>query len=398
MSDNMKKFGWPLLIIAVGVIIAFFLIISRPTARTQDTPVVKPLVRYEAARPREVTVTIQAQGTVTPLTQGPLISEVNGRIIKTAPEFAAGGYFEKGQTMLWIDPAEYQLAREQARLQVAQAELALAREQQEADIAREEWQKVGRGEPDSLVLRLPQLKQARAALEAARAALRLAELNLSRTAVKAPYACRMRDKQAALGQVITRGTPLATIYAIDYAEVRLPLTDEQLAFIDIPLNYHWDIRGEHQPAVTIRASFAGREYQWPARLIRIEGEIDPMTRMIFAVARIRRPFDRHPGSDNPPLTVGMFVDADITGKTLKNVFVVDENAVHNRNRLWVIDGQNRLRIRPVTIVRREPGRVIISSGLNPGEKICLTPLNTVVDGMSVLLAESTTPEREQSHE
>ena len=398
MSDAMKKFILPLLILTGGVLIAVVLIVSRPTARTQDTPVVKPLVRYEAVRPREVTVTIQAQGTVTPLTQGPLISQVNGRIIRTAPEFAAGGYFEKGQTMLWIDPAEYQLAREQARLQVAQAELALAREQQEADIAREEWQKVGRGEPDSLVLRLPQLKQARAALEAARAALRLAELNLSRTAVKAPYACRVRNKQADLGQVIARGTPLANIYATDFAEVRLPLTDEQLAFIDIPLNYHGDIRGQRQPAVTIRASFAGREYQWPARLIRIEGEIDPMTRMIYAVARVRKPFDRQPGSDNPPLTVGMFVDADITGKTLKNVFVVDENAVHNRNRVWLIDDQDRLRIRPVSIIRREPGRVIIKGGLEAGDRICLTPLNTVVDGMAVLLAETGNTDGDKSHE
>ncbi len=398
MSDNMKKFGWPLLIIAVGVVIAYFLNSARPTAQTQDTPAVRPLVRVEQALPQAVTVTIQAQGTVSPLTQGPLISQVNGRIIKTAAEFAAGGYFEKGQTMLWIDPAEYQLALAQARLQVAQAELTLAREKQEAEIAREEWQKVGRGEPDSLVLRLPQLKQARAALEAARSARRLAELNLSRTAVKAPYACRVRNKQADLGQVIARGTPLATIYATDYAEIRLPLTDEQLAFIDIPLNYHGDILSGEQPAVTIRAPFAGREYRWPARLIRIEGEIDPRTRMIYAVARIKKPFDRHPGSDNPPLTVGMFVDADITGKTLEHVFVVDENAIHNRNRIWVIDDQNRLRIRPVEIARRETGRVIISGGLNPGDQICLTPLNTVVDGMPVLLAETAGAAREQSHE
>ncbi len=398
MSDNMKKIGWPLLIIAVGVITAVFLIFSRPTAKTQDTPATRPLVRVVPARPQAVTVTIKAQGTVSPLTQGPLISQVNGRIIKTAPGFAAGGYFEKGETMLWIDPAEYQMALAQARLQVAQAELALAREQQEADIAREEWQKVGQGEPDSLVLRLPQLKQAYAALEAARAARRLAELNLSRTAVKAPYACRVRAKQADLGQVIARGTPLATIYATAYAEIRLPLTDDQLAFIDIPLNYRGDISAGRQPAVTIRAPFAGREYRWPARLIRIEGEIDPRTRMIYAVARIKNPFDRLPGSDNPPLTVGMFVDADITGRTLNNVFVVDENAIHSRDRIWIIDHQNKLRIRTVEIARRETGRVIISGGLNPGERICLTPLNTVVDGMSVLLAETDNPEQEQSHE
>ena len=229
---------------------AAWMILSRsePEARIPEVPL--PLVQVIDVELRDLTLTVTSQGTVSPRTESELVPEVAGRVIEVSPSFVSGGFFEAGELLLRIDPHDYRQAVVQAGSAVAQAELRLASEQAEADVARREWEELGEGgEPPPLTLREPQLAEAEAAVAAARAALLNAERNLERTEIRAPFAGRVRQKQVDVGQFVSPGSPLGTVYAVDYAEIRLPLPDEELAFLDLPLVYRGEAAKKSGPEV-----------------------------------------------------------------------------------------------------------------------------------------------------
>ena len=201
--------------------------------------------------------------------------------------------------------------------------------------------------------------------------------------IRAPYAGRVRDEDVDVGQFLSRGATIAQIYAMDYAEIRLPLPDEELAFIELPLSYRGEGSADGGPPVTLSSRFAGRTHSWTGRLVRTEGEIDPRTRMIYTVARVRDPYGPPEGDEKPPLSVGMFVDAEIQGITAESVAVIPRAALRNDETVLVVDEDNRLRFRRIDVMRRTEQRAIVRAGLYDGELVCLTPLDTVVDGMEV---------------
>ena len=384
MSDRTKKIFLPILIIIFGIIVMVVLVKAYPDAERVKSEAYKPLVRYEMARKGSSKIYVNSQGTVRPRTESLLFPLVSGQIISISPKFASGGFFNKGEVILRIDPTDYRLAKTRAELQVSQAELSLAREQEEAKLARTEWQKIGKGEAPPLVLREPQVKQAEASLAAAKATYEQAALNLQRTQVKAPYDCRVKSKRVDVGQLAGPNAAVADIYAGDYAEIRLPLTDSDLAFIDIPYAYRAGEKA-NEPAVVINSVFAGKTYKWEGWLVRLEGEIDPLNRMIHGVARIDDPFKA--SKDRPPLAVGMFVSAVIEGRAYDNVFTLSRAALRGENMVWVINAENELNFRTVDVLRTERDQVIITSGIDENEKICLTVLDAVVDGMEVRVEE-----------
>jgi len=384
MSDRSRKIFLPLVIITFGIVVMAVLLFAYPDAERVKPETYKPLVRYERAVKSMEKIVVRSQGTVRARTESSLFALVSGQVIEISPKFASGGFFEKGEVMLCIDPMDYRLAKTRADLQLTQAELALAREEEEAEIARSEWQKIGQGKAPPLVLHVPQVRQAKASLAAALAAVEQAALNLNRTAVHAPYDCRVKKKSADVGQIAGPAVPVAEIYAVDYAEIRLPLTDEDLAFIDIPYEYRGGKKG-NKADVTVQSTFAGKTYNWPAKLVRLEGEIDSRNRMIHGVARIDNPFEMN--NDKPPLSVGMFVTAEIQGKSYNDIFSLDRAALRAENTVWVIDDQNQLNFRTVDVLRTERDKVIIRSGIKENEKICLTVLDAVVEGMYVRTEE-----------
>lgn len=386
MNNKTRKIFLPIAILVFGVLGMIVLVIAYPEAEQVKPEAFRPLVRYQLAKKSNKQINIYSQGTVAPRTQSTVAAQVGGQIVFTSSRFASGGYLKKGDVLLRIDPANYELAQAQAKLQVTQAELRLAREKEEADLARSEWTKIGNGEASKLVLREPQLKEAEASLDAAKAALKLADINLQRTEIRAPFTCRIRTIMADLGQVVNPGTPIAVIYAIDYAEIRLPLPDADLAFIDIPFTYG-NSEQHAQPKVKIKSVFAGREYTWPGKLVRMEGEIDPRSRMINAVATVKDPYGDGASEERPPLAVGMFVSAEISGKNFEDVFEIERAALRGSNRVWIIDEENRLYFRDVEILRLNTDTIIIKSGLDENEKICLTALDAVVEGMAVRIQE-----------
>jgi RND family efflux transporter MFP subunit len=244
-------------------------------------------------------------------------------------------------------------------------------------VSADEWKDLGLGEASPLALREVQVAEAEAGVEAARAALEQAERDLARTRIVAPFAGRIRREYVDAGEFLARGTPVATLYATDAAEIRLPVPGHDLAFADFPIQ-----RGSgHEPAVTLRADFAGRSVSWEGRIVRTEGAIDAASRMLYVVARVENPYDT-----DPPLQPGLFVDASIEGRVLPDAIVLPRSALREDGTLVVLDDDNRLRRRSVVVARYESDLAVLHEGVFPGERVLVSPLATVVEGMRVRVA------------
>ncbi len=376
----------PLVVVVGAGLVAYGMFLSRPPVETQAPVIAPPSVRVQRVTFDSVTLTVTSQGTVQPRTSSQLVPEISGPVIEVAPSFAVGGFFEAGDVLLRIDPYDYQQAVITGRSQLAQAALRLAQEEAEAEVARREWQDLGRGDASALTLRQPQVEDARASVAAAEAALDRAARDLERAEVKAPYAGRVQSKDVDVGQFVNKGNTVARIYAVDSAEIRLPLPDEELAYVDVPLSYRGATR-RSSPRVTISSNFAGREHTWDGRIVRTEGEIDPVSRMVHVVAEVRDPYA--PGNDprRPPLSSGMFVEAEITGSTVNEVVILPWAALRGRDQVLIVDETNRLRFRDVEILRSTSDEVLIRAGLAEGEMVCISPLDTVTDGMVVRVVD-----------
>ena len=380
------KFLLPLVVVGVATLAAVVLVRSKPEVATQVPQVAPPGVRGHLVQVDTVQVPVLSQGTVRPRTETQIVPQIAGRVTWVAPSFAAGGFFEEGDVLLRIDPFDYQQAMISARSQLAQARLRLAQEEAESEIALREWQSLGRGDPRALALREPQLEDAKASVAAAQAGLVRAERDLERADVKAPYVGRVRSKNVDVGQFVTVGAAIATIYAVDVAEIRLPLPDEQLAYLDLPLAY----RGttiQDGPRVTFRTTFAGATYEWRGRIVRTEGEIDPVSRMVHVVAEVRDPYASGSDPRRPPLAVGMYVEAEIEGRAFDEIVVVPRAALQGRNQVLTIDRDSRLQFREIDILRATTESVYVRSGLTQGETVAISSLDGPTDGMLVQVTD-----------
>lgn len=393
MMKTILKIVLPLVVLALAVVGSIAMYNARPEVETQRPEILPPLVHVQEVTKQALQLTVKSQGTVSPRTESQLVPEVSGRVVWVSPKLVSGGFFEEGEVLLRIDSLMYKQAVIRARAEVSQRKLRLAQEEAEAAVARKEWKDLGEGEASPLTLREPQLEDARASQAAAEAALEQAQYDLERTEIKAPYAGRVRQKSVDVGQFVPVGSPMATIYAVDFAEIRLPLPDCDLAFLMLPLVYREDTEGDHSPPVLLRAHFAGKEHTWEGRIVRTEGEIDPVSRMVHAVARVKNPYGRGENPDRPPLGVGLYVGAEIQGLRVEDVVVLQRAALRGTNRVWVVDQGGTLRFRDVVILRTTRDEIIVESGLEAGELVCLSPLGAVTDGMKVRIPD---PEQEAS--
>lgn len=371
----------PLVILYLGFLAMNGLANQKQAAERVDTVVPPPLVAAIAVEPSREVLIVEAQGTVVPRTESNLVAEVSGRLLYVSPNLVNGGFVDVGEVLVRIDARDYELAVAQAKLTVAQAERRLEEERADAAVAREEWDALGKGEPSALTLREPQVAEALASVDAARAALEKAQLDLERTEVVAPFPARVREKLVDLGEFVTRGQTLATGYGIEFAEVRLPLPDAELAFLDLPIGAR--STAQEGPHVTLWADFAGRRQSWQGRIVRTEGEIDPRTRMIVAVAEVADPYALSDSADGAPLSVGMFVHAEIQGRELDNVIVVPRTAMRDGDTLYTVDAENLLHVRTVEVERSGRDEVLIGGGLPPNERVIVSPIEIVTEGMLV---------------
>ncbi len=346
----------------------------KPPPETRDIPDVAPLVEVLPLHESTASFMIASQGTVRPRTETILSAEVAGSIIGISPKFIAGGVFVKGEELLRIDPTNYSVA-------VDQAEALLTQRQIEYDGALKLRTQGYRAESE--------YASAAAALATARADLVKAERNLERTHITLPYAGMVRAKEADLGQYVNPGTRLGVTFATNYAEVRLPLTDQDLAFIELPGAA--DIRGSgaaEGPLVELSAIQKGQLTHWRARIVRTEGVVDEKNRVTYAVARIEDPYKLLPGaSEESPLPMGTFVAANIEGATVDNVIRVPRSALRGNNQLMFVDADNRLRMRTVDVLRADAEYAYLRGGAMPGDRISTTAIESPINGMKVRTAD-----------
>ena len=385
----MKKFLQillPVVAVAIGVLVAWLLVKFGKKAEPVPTEVKPPLVEVVSVSATNHQFVVHSQGNVVAPREIQLTAEVAGKITQVAAAFTMGGFFQEGELLLTIDPRDYELAVQQAEAKLAQAQVVVTREESEAEVARREWERHGQGAPSPLLLREPQLAEARALVKSAEASLEQARRNLERCQIKAPFAGRVESKSVDIGQFVATGTPLAKVYATDYAEIMLPIPEDELEFVDLPLAFQTS-EANPGPRVRLIADFAGATHTWEGSIVRTAGRIDTRTRMVTAVARVDHPYEMAQNSSRPPLAVGMYVQAEILGHPLEDVILIPREAVREGHLAWRYE-EDSLHEVEVKVVRLTRTSGIISSGLNDGDRICVSRINTFVSGMKVRTEEA----------
>ena len=331
--------------------------------------------------------TIRAQGTVSPRVQTSLVSEVSGKIISMSEDFVAGGVFAGDQVLARIDPSDYETALLAAEAELAAAQATLADEQARSDAAREDFRRLygDSREPTDLLLRLPQVARAKAAVQAQQASVERARRNLERTRITLPFNGMVRSRGANLGQYVTTGTNLGVAFSTDKAEVRLPVSESDLAFLDIPLT---ESGSNIDRPVTLIGSVAGQPARWNARLVRTEGVVDSNTRLTYLVVVIEDPYGLEPDADKPALPMGTFVEAQIPGRDASGLVLLPAEALHDGNRVYLAGEDDELEIREVEIVRATPREVYVSGPLGADDRVIITAIPAPVPGLKLNVREA----------
>jgi RND family efflux transporter MFP subunit len=367
-----------LAVLFFAVIVAYGLVKTAP-APEQFTPqeTITSIRVVEVNRER-VRLEVSSQGSVMPYKESELIPEVNGRVAWMSPNLLPGGYFVKDEVLLRIDNRDH-------RSKVARSKAALNRSMAEEELARfelgrmEELVKKKLTSQSSLEIVLRNHRIAEAVLQDSKIALEQAFRDLQRTEIKAPYDGLVRSEKVDLGQYVSRGMAIASIYAAQYAEVRLPVADKQLAYLDLPLGHRGELADEVKPEVLLFTDYGGKHYEWIGKLVRTEAEIDSRSRMVTAVVRV----NNNNNIDQPDLPIGLFVNARIKGRWAEDVVTIPRAALRNQSKVLVVDKDNRIHYRNVNILRFENDNVIVSDGLESGDVVNISPLQTIVEDMLV---------------
>ena len=377
----------PWLVLLGGFAAATLLIVTGPQVLPQPSELVPPLVRTVTVMPITHQFGVHTNGSVVPRTESELVSEVDGRVLRVSAELVSGGFFSKDEVLVEIDKLDYQVALEGARAGMARAKSELANELK--DNKRQEGLgnkgSISASQLDNSVNRVT---IARATVREALARLARAERDLARTRITAPYDGRVRSERVDVGQFVRRGEAIGTLYAVDFAEVRLPIHSNELKYLNLPISKAGQ-SSSRQADVTLTAEFAGSIHQWQGKVVRTEGELDPTTRMVHVVARFANPYNTQEGS--APLAVGLFVDAIIHGKINTNVTVLPRSALRNDSQVLVLDNEDKLRFREVKVLRLVDDLAYIGAGVKRGERICVSVLQSTFDGMRVRVVQNVVP-------
>ena len=378
----------PFVVIAIAGTLAYLIYELRPETSTEKPTAPSPLVKSQELQSQTCSLSVRATGTVRPQATTTLVAEVTGKVIEVSEAFETGAFFQKGDVLARLDPRDYELAQTQAKSRVMEAQSALQLEQAEAESLIEDWNsRSPEVPPPPLVRREPQLAAAEAQLAAASASLESAQRDVERTTIRAPFSGRVRSREVDLGQFVSRGTPLGTLLGTEFVEVRLPLQDRDLAFVDLPLTEN--STASRTVAATVEAEFAGTVHRWQGRVARTEAEVDPETLMLHAIVRVDAPYATvaNGSGERPPLLVGTFVDVSLPGRSVEG-FIVPRAAIRGADTVLLIDDEDRLRPRKVEVFRVEGDNAVVVSGLASGERLCATRLEVWSDGMHVRVLDS----------
>ncbi|MEM7145696.1 MAG: efflux RND transporter periplasmic adaptor subunit [Verrucomicrobiota bacterium] len=374
-------------VFTAAIAISIVLYIFKPEAKQQGPDTAATAVRVLKVSPDSFQPTIPSQGILEPLTRTTATSEVSGKVVEVFPNFYPGQLFTKGGTLLQIDSSDYDAALATAEANLAQARLNLETEKARAVQAKKDWDKLSPGRAASpLTLRGPQLESASKQVTSAEAAVAKAARDVKRTSLVAPYDGRIVSTSTDEGSYVTTGSPLAEFYATDVLEVRLPVSVTDFTFLNM----------EGTPDATLVVGAGTGKERWPAKIVRSEGEIDRASRSAYIVAQIdiQEALEKSDGSVHPGLlTPGLFVEAELPGATLEGVYRVPRKALVEGGRVLVVDKDDKIRFQNVSVLRLDgkTDMILSADSLKPGDRVCLTPLESATVGMPVRVLEEIPP-------
>ena len=374
------KFVTPVLVLAAGVGSVMALGAAKDSPeKKEEAPRVLSL-HVENARAEQVRLSVLTQGEVSAKTDISLIPQVSGRIISVSDNFAEGGAFAPGATLIKIDDADYKLAAVRAEARVAEAAVTLEKEMADARIKRKQWEEwVKDGEPTPLALNAPQVARAQASLRAAEADLQSAKLNLARTEVSVPFKGRVMERKIGVGQYVTAGTQIGRVFATDKVEVRLPLTDSQLTELNLPIGFV--ATNTQGPVVKFTTHMGGELHTWQGHIARVNASVDQQTRLVYAIAEVEDPYGASADA-GMPLAVGLFVNASIRSVVPRDALVMSRDALRGKDKVYVIV-DDKLEIRTVTVLSTSAEQLIIASGVKAGEQVVTSAVRSAYSGMAV---------------
>ncbi len=358
----------------------------KPEAEKTDEPRAGLNVFSEPVRSGTLTLSVEAQGEVRPKREIAVAPQISGRVSYVSPDFIDGGFIKRGQVLVRVEAADYELAVVRARSGVASAEQRLARELAESELAIKDIEDLGLSDASPLARREPQLAEARASLDAAKAQLQDAELALRRTAVFAPFDGRVRERMVDIGQVVAPGQSLGRIFGNDVVEVALPLKDAEMGRLGLPLAFAASAENPG-PKVVFTATVGGEPRTWTGEVVRTGAAINSQTRQINVIAELVDPFGK--GSDNgTPMAPGLFVNAMIEGETVDRVLIAPRAALRGENSLYIGDPKTgKLSIRTVDLVYTDRDGAYFHTGAEEGELAITSPIQAAFDGMSLTVLE-----------
>ncbi|MGJ8561266.1 MAG: efflux RND transporter periplasmic adaptor subunit [Litorimonas sp.] len=386
---RLLTFALPIVVLGTAVGGTIAMSAFSPEPEETDTPIKALPVLTATAKTDSVMMTVKAQGEVQPRTEINIVSQVGGRITYMSPDYIQGGRFNRGDLLVRIDPAEYKLRVTQARANVSQAQTVLARERSEADLARMDWEDLGRGgTPTPLTLREPQMAEAAAQLESAKARLEEAALQLSRTEIRAPFDGRVTERLVDAGEFVGMSSRLGKIYATDIMDVRLPMTQTDLARAGLFLGY--EAKGDKGVPVRLTLTSIGSESEWTGYITRTDGRFDSQSRVLHVYAEVRNPF-ANVSEGRPPLAPGLYVDAEINGPVIDNVVTIPRAALRGTSDVYVANDDGTLSIKTVSVQSSDRTQAVLHSGIKAGDEVITSPIRGVAEGMKIEVVDPNAP-------
>ncbi|PXF62579.1 efflux RND transporter periplasmic adaptor subunit [Kangiella spongicola] len=388
------------IIIGTSILLGTVVLIGAMVSLKPEPPKKKPVVQAtvvetQVVNKEPIQFIVDSQGPVKPVIDTTLVAEVSGRITKISDKFRVGSFVKKGDVLFEIDSANYIANVRSAEASLAQAKAAYQDAKARTDQARKDWKKIGRGEPTDLVLKIPQLNQAKAGVQSAEAALYRAQQDLERTKVKANFDALIKTKNVGLGQYVNVGSQVATLYGTDTAEVRLPIPDQQLAYLNLPVQN----QPNTYPDVRLSGIFAGEEKEWFGKLVRTEGVVEESNRLTYLVAQVSDPYGLKDGANHETaLRFGTFVKAEIAGQERENLIKLPRQALYYNKQVLSLVDENKIQLVDVKLARTESNTIYVSEGLENGQEIIITPVQNPVNGMKVKKFATLQAERQKAAE
>jgi len=340
-----------------------------------------PIVKVDVIKTTNLPMMVNSQGTVMPKESTVLVAQVGGKITKLSNAFIRGGFVKAGEVLAWIDDSDYQTQLIEAQANLASARASLQEEKAKGHVAEREWQQITNASPSELGLRKPQLAQEVAKVRAATAGVSRAKRNLERTQIVAPYDAIVEDKKVGLGSFVSGGSIIGDIARVDVGEIRLPIADKDLRFLE-----NQGINAK----VIFSAIYNGKPTQWEGLIVRDEGIIDSKSRMNYLVAQVKKPYEL----DNP-LKFGSYVSAEIIGETIENAVIIPRYVIEERGIAFMTD-ENTLHFESINIIRKQGEEVVISGQLNGHDKLIISALDVAIEGMKVNLLDASAFEKNNS--